>query len=301
MDWNGHYTFVRRFHQGGGRLMAVALESYHATTYGMTFGFDGGRWTMMGEPGAVLGYEADLYVAPDGTAYATGSFAAYVSPPGGAWRVDSLLTGWRRVAGAGGVVFGYRADGYPTRHTVERLTGRTLTDIGLPAAYAGRQVTGFAAAGGSELYLSTETETLHWNGSGWSVVAPGAGLGLHALVAPAGGGTVHGVLGRSALYALRQGRAERIANPLEDRGETIISLAVDRDGSPFLLHRRGVFFRTAAGWREHRLPEEYVNATAVLLAEDGSAWVSVYRPTGEMTRYGERHELVMLRIRARIR
>ncbi|HEU0079325.1 MAG TPA: hypothetical protein VFQ76_16845 [Longimicrobiaceae bacterium] len=296
VGWSGHYPWVRRFYQGGGRLLAVGAEAYHASIYNLTFGFGGTAWSSVGGTGAAYGgYTSDLYVAPDGTAYATGSVHTQVSAPGGPWRPDSALTGWERVTGAGSTVFGYRQTGYPVRYGVERLSGGRLTDLGLPAQYAGRTVYSLAAAGESELYLAADGETLHWNGAGWTPV----GLSLGRLAAPSGGGVVHGVLGRSALYVLRQGRAERIANPLEDRGETIQSLAVDRDGNPYLLYRAGVVYRTAAGWREHRFTREWTSVSAVWAADDGSVWVSAYRATEERTYYGIRHELVMLRIRAR--
>lgn len=301
VSWSGHYPWVRRFHQAGGRLLAVGAESYRASSYGMVFGFDGASWRLVGGTGPALGFATDLYVAPDGTAYATGSHQTFVSRPDGAWLADSLLAGWQRVTGAGSTVFGYRTGGYAARPAVERLSGGTLTDLALPDPYADRQVSALAAAGETELYVSTETETLHWNGTDWSAVAPGAGLGFRQLDAGAGGGAVHGVLGRSALYVLRGGRAERVSHPLEERGETIRSLAVDGEGNPFLLYREGVVYRTAAGWREHRFAEEWDNVTAVWPAGDGSVWVSAYRDTGELTYYGSRHALVMLRIRAGVR
>jgi hypothetical protein len=300
VPWGGHYPWVRRFYQGGGRLLAVGAEAYHASIYNLTFGFSGTSWSSPGGTGAAYGgYTSDLYVAPDGTAYATGSVQTQVSAPGGPWRPDSALTGWERVTGAGSAVFGYRASGYPARYAVERLSGGRLTDLGLPAEYAGKTVYSLAAAGESELYLSADGGTLHWNGTRWSTVGPGTALSLGMLAAPPGGGVVHGVLGASGLYALRQGSAERVAHPLEARGDTIRSLAVDREGNPYLLYSRGVVYRTAAGWREHRFAKEWSYVTAVWAAEDGNVWVSAYRSTGERSYYGIRHELVMLRIRVR--
>lgn len=301
VGWGGHHPWVRRFHGGGGRLFAVGAEAYHASIYNLTFGFSGTAWSSVGGTGAAIGYVADLYVAPDGTAYATGSVQTQVSSPGGPWRADSVLTGWQRVTGAGSTVFGYRSSGYPARYSAERLSGGRLTDLALPAGYSGRTVSSMAAAGESELYVAADVGTVHWNGAAWSAVGPGTGLVFGTLAAPPGGGAVYGVLGRSALYVLRQGVAERVANPVEDRGETILSLAVDRDGNPYLLHRGGVFYRTAAGWREHRFAKEWSNVTAVWAAEDGTVWVSAYRTTEERTYYGIRHELVMLRIRTRAR
>lgn len=299
LTWSGHFPYVRRFYQGGGRLLATGSETYRASTYGLTFSFDGKGWTWVGGTGATFGLPTDVYVTPDGTAYATG-YRTYVSPPGGTWRADSTLTSWERVTGAGSTVFSLRREGYPTRFVVQRLSGGALTDLALPDPWALRQPYAMAAAGERELYLSGETETLLWNGASWSVV-PGAGLGFRSLEAPAGGGAVWGVLGRSALYTLRGGRAERVSNPLEDRGETILSLGVDRDGDPYLLHPAGFFYRTAAGWREHRFARAWDRVTAVWPADDGSVWVSAYRNTGEMTYYGHRHELVMLRVRVRAR
>jgi hypothetical protein len=298
--WSGHYPWVRRFYGGGGRMLAVGAEAYHASIYNLIFGFSGTAWSSPGGTGAAYGgYTSDLYVAPDGTAYATGSVHTQVSAPGGPWRPDSALTGWERVTGAGSTVFGYRVSGYPTRYAVERLSGGRLTDLALPAEYAGKTVYSLAAAGEGELYLSADGGTLHWNGTRWSTVGPGTGLSLGMLAAPPGGGVVHGVLGRSALYVLRQGVAERVPNPVEDRGEAIQSLAVDRDGNPYLLYRGGVFYRTAAGWREHRFAREWTSVSAVWAADDGTVWVSAYRSTGEMTYYGTRYDLVMLRIRVR--
>ncbi|HEX8274468.1 MAG TPA: Ig-like domain-containing protein [Longimicrobiaceae bacterium] len=300
VTWSGHYPYVRRFYQGGGRMLAIGLENYRATTYSLTFGFSGAAWSNTGSTGALFTSAGDLYVAPDGTAYGTGTLDTYVSPPGGAWRPDSTLRGWQRVTGAGGAVFGLRSPLYSGRSSVERLAGGRLTDLALPEPYAGRQVNAFAAASETELYASTETETAYWNGTAWSLV-PGTGLGFANLVSPSGGGAVWGVLGRSALYTLRGGRAERVSNPLEDRGEAVLSLAVDRDGQPYLLHPAGFFYRTAAGWREHRFAKTWDRVTAVWPADDGSVWVSAYRNTGEMTYYGLRHELVMLRVRVRAR
>lgn len=296
VEWSGHYPYIRRFYQGGGRLLASGSETYRASTYGLTFSFDGREWAWVGGTGATFGLPTDVYVTPDGTAYATG-YRTYVSPPGGTWRADSTLTGWERVTGAGSTVFALRREAYPTRFVVQRLSGGTLTDLALPDPWALRQPYATAAAGEHELYLSNETETLHWNGTAWSA----AGTGLRTLAAPAGGGPVFGVGGRSSLYALRAGRAEPVANPVDARGDTIRSLAVDRDGHPVLLHRGGITYRTSAGWREHRFTRQWTHATAVWAAEDGSVWVSAYRNTGEMTYYGSRHELVMLRVKLRAR
>jgi hypothetical protein len=298
--WEGHYPYVRRFYQAGGRLLAIGAETYRASTYSLTFGFSGTGWTNTGGTGAVFTSAGDLYIAPDGTAYGTGTVDMYVSPPGSPWRPDSTLRGWQLVTGAGSSVFGLRSPVYSGRSSVERLSGGRLTDLALPEPFSSRQVNAFAAASETELYASTATETAYWNGTAWSAV-PGAGLGFGKLAAPAGGGPVWGVLGRSALYTLRAGRAERVGNPLEDRGEAILSLAVDRDGDPYLLHPAGFFYRTAAGWREHRFAKAWDRVTAVWPADDGSVWVSAYRNTGEMTYYGLRHELVMLRIRVQAR
>ncbi len=295
--WGGHFPRVRRFYGGGGRLLAVGSETYHATTYNLTYGFSGAAWSVTGGTGAAFdGYFSDLYVAPDGTAYATGSVGTQVSAPGGAWRVDSLLTGWQFVTGAGSTLFGYRRQGYPVRHAVERLSGGKLTDLAAPASLESSHVYSLVAAGESELYLSTSTQTLHWNGSGWSAVGAGR-FGM--LAVPWGGGTVYGVMGSNALYTLRQGSAERVAHPLEARGDTIRSLAVDRDGNPYLLFRGGIVYRTPAGWREHRFTREWSFVSTVWPADDGSVWLSAYEDTGELTYYGTRFDLVMLRIRVR--
>lgn len=296
--WSGTFPFVNRLYAAGGRLLGVGLESYHASTYNLAFAFSGAAWTVDGGTGPVLlGYASDLYIAPDGTAYATGALETHVSRPGAAWRMDSTLTGWQRVTGAGSTVFGYRRPVYGTRYAVERLSGGRLTDLGLPAGVEARLVYSLAAAGESELYLSTDSETYHWNGAGWSRV--GTGLDIRGMAAPPGGGIVYGLRGTSGLYALRQGSAEAVAHPLEARGDTIRSLAVDRDGNPYLLHSRGVVYRTPAGWREHRFTREWSYVSAVWAADDGSVWVSAYRNTGELTNYGPRQALVMLRIRAR--
>ncbi|MBV9773556.1 MAG: hypothetical protein JO040_06375 [Gemmatimonadetes bacterium] len=282
--------------RGNGRWVAATGVLYYPNSKGnnqaVAYSFDGSRWTVTGGRFLFSSAGGPLHVTRGGTGYAHLA-QLYASEQGGAWKPDSTFGSWFTLAGSGDALFGIRAPGYAwdeRMYRVERsLNGATL-DLRLPEPYSTSALytPSLAAAGESELYLSTGLGVVYWNGSAWSLVEHPEGnraLLPRLMESPSNGGTVYGVVASNQLYAFRGGRAERVVNPLEGRDETITGMGVDPEGNPYLAYARGVVFRTAQGWREYRVPDGVSIGSGVWPDGEGRFWIAGMEGTGAKLRF----------------
>ncbi len=287
VKWSGHYPYVRRFYAGGGRLLAAGSETYRATTYSLTYGFSGAEWAVVGGTGTDPG----VRVRP-------------VRRPGRDRLRHRQLPGVRLPAGRplarglppGRLAARHRRGEHRLRPPEERVPHPQRRGAARRGqAHRPRLPRALRAHRGGRARRRRRERAVRVHRDGDAALErrgvvrgrarrrarlPGARGARRGRRRPRGAGPqrpVRAAAGARGAHRQPAGRARR-----DD-------------------YRDGVVYRTPAGWREHRFTEEWSSVTAVWAAEDGSVWVSAYRATGEMTYYGERHELVMLRIRARTR
>lgn len=317
-----HFAGVADIHRGGGRLAAVGgawvYEGQNARGVALGYAFDGSRWTAQPINPGLTGLEVtSLHVTPAGRAYAgtRTSFASvggvYNSLPGTEWAPHAALGQGFTVAGSGDALFvGARrptTGGWLDSLRVLRYAGEQLVDLGLPRDL-GMSISAatLAAAGENELYVTgLGSPTSHWDGSRWAAVREAgstAPLRLHLISAHPQAGVAWAIVdeGSRRLLRLRAGVAERVAFPLEGgAGDWVRSVAVDRDGNPYLSYSGGVLALDSRGWRTLPVPGEWTPTRGLWTEADGSVWVAATRPLGRTPLGAADHQLAFLRIRPR--
>lgn len=289
-----------QFYQNGGRLLALA-EVYARSSNGyVAYEFDGSQWMRLGQ--GVSGTPVvppHLYVDAQGEAFTSTLGSVHYSRRAGEWGAHPALEYAADITGSGATVlaFSWVKGTYPAVWKLYRVQGEAVEESTIPPPpvdYVRR-----SAMSGAEIYAGNDTLTTFWNGSAWKSLSwPGAtARAARLLAAPAQGGSVYAVAGTNALFSLRAGEPTRVPNPLEERGETIQWIAVDRNGHPYLAYQRGIVWWTESGWKEYTIADGWKMLNGVWPDEDGSVWLAAGRPTGEMGYYGEYLDHIFLRIR----
>lgn len=298
VDRRQYTTF--QFYQNGGRLLALAEAYAHNSNGYFPYEFNGSQWAR--QSWAISGTPTvppHLYVSEAGEAFTVALGRVGFSPRPGEWRTHPTLDHASDVTGSGDTVlaFSWLSGTSPTVWKLYRVTGESIEESTTPPPpdhFVRR-----SAMSGADVYAGNDSVTSFWSGSAWMPV-PWPGTTARAarlLAASPHGGDVYSVAGSSALFTLRGGEPTRVPNPLEERGETIQWIAVDRSGHPYLAYGRGIVWRTDGGWKEYTIASDWKMLNGVWPDEHGGIWLAAGRPTGEIGYYGEYLDIVFLRIR----
>jgi hypothetical protein len=292
-----------RFHQNGGRLVAMGEQWFLTGANAWVAEPVGGVWTARQVGGYTPVAPPHLYVTPGGHAFAVGAGSVYYSPRPGEWRSHPVLSASGDIVGSGArtLAFSWVWNSVPTVYRVYSVEGETATASEIPAPPIG--FVRRAAMSGGEIYAADDSITLFWNGSAWRPVSwpAGAAKRTRLLESPPEGEGVFAVVGENELYELRAGAATRVAHPLEARGERITQLAVSRDGRPYLGFGGGGAWPTGSGWKEHTVGGGLRVMPGIWPDADGSVWLVAGRPTGQFFGLREQLDFLFLRVRTGVR